>query len=915
MNKKLISLVVFLPLVAGLVQAQVVIPPSPTLLESYDMPGFYMVSTTDAGPVQLVQGGNATPAGQWTITSPGNTGAAGTVSFAPVALPNHFMRHRSYVFYCDSAATDSLYLNDSTFMPVAGLADPAAVSFQSVNYPTMYLQHNTNSPMGLILAVPPTNLGAATFRFPPQHPELATRPVPDNKATDVQRTTSLSWMSGIYAATHDVYLGTSLNDVNNATRQNPMGVLVSQDQTGTTFTPPVRLEFSTTYYWRIDEVNAPPSSTINKGEVWYFTTEPLAYKMLNVTATASSTGSATSPAANTVNESGLVGDEHGTDPKTMWLSAAVPASIQYDFDQVYKVHEMWVWNHNSPFESLLGFGAKDTVVEYSLDGTTWTKLGDFEFAQAPGVDKLLPTSIIPFDGAAAKSVRITINDAWMSTKQVGLSEVRFLYIPVAAREPVPATGSTGIDPTTVVLSWRAGREAASHNIYVGTDANAVKASTTPTGSSSAASYAPPGLQLSTTYYWRVDEVNTAEAISAWASPVWNFSTPDFRTVDDFESYNDNAPTRIFDVWIDGYGTTTNGAIVGYNQTPFAERTIVHSGQQSMPFIYGNVSSATASEATRTFDPADNWTLANVKTLVLFFHGLTDNAAGQLYVKINSVKVDYPGSTSALASPLWKQWNIDLTSVSGLTSVKSLTIGVSGTGMGTLYIDDIRLYAVAPAVPIPTDPGTANLVSYFSFENDAKDSKGTYNGTLNNITFVNSMNGLGKAAQFNGTNAYIDLGASFGTLVGSLSSCTITGWVDYTGTTGNWQRFFDFGKDTNAYVYMSTRTTTTNQRFAITTSSSGGESGITSSRDMSVGWHQMTGMLDASAMTISFYIDGTLIGSTATTKLPKDLGATTNNWLGRSQWSGDAYFNGSIDEFRVYNRVLTEGEIRYLAGDR
>ena len=53
----------------------------------------------------------------------------------------------------------------------------------------------------------------------------------------------------------------------------------------------------------------------------------------------------------------------------------------------------------------------------------------------------------------------------------------------------------------------------------------------------------------------------------------------------------------------------------------------------------------------------------------------------------------------------------------------------------------------------------------------------------------------------------------------------------------------------------------------------------------------------------------------TTLLPKDLGKTNQNWLGRSQWTADAYFTGSLDDFRIYNRVLSEGEVRYLAGDR
>jgi len=58
-----------------------------------------------------------------------------------------------------------------------------------------------------------------------------------------------------------------------------------------------------------------------------------------------------------------------------------------------------------------------------------------------------------------------------------------------------------------------------------------------------------------------------------------------------------------------------------------------------------------------------------------------------------------------------------------------------------------------------------------------------------------------------------------------------------------------------------------------------------------------------------------VGSGATTLLPKDMGVTTQNWLGRSQWPDDAFFIGSIDDFRIYSRPLSEGEVLYLAGDR
>ena len=78
-------------------------------------------------------------------------------------------------------------------------------------------------------------------------------------------------------------------------------------------------------------------------------------------------------------------------------------------------------------------------------------------------------------------------------------------------------------------------------------------------------------------------------------------------------------SRIYDAWIDGLTDGKSGSQVGYDQAPFAEKTIVHGGTQSMPLKYDNTAKS-FSEAVRTFDPAQNWTASGVKSLSLFFQG-------------------------------------------------------------------------------------------------------------------------------------------------------------------------------------------------------------------------------------------------------------------------------------------------------
>ncbi len=747
---------------------------------------------------------------------------------------------------------------------------------------------------------------------------LATNPVPANKATDVQRDVILSWSPGETATAHDVYFGTVSEDVNNASRTAPGVVLVSQNQDANAYDPVGVLQYGQTYYWRIDEANA--SSTIVKGPVWSFTVEPVLSTVTGITVTASSFTAGSGP-ETTIDESGLNDlDQHGTERATMWLTAkgtALPAWIQYDLGRVRKLESMTVWNYNGAFEDLIGLSAKGVIVEHSTDGTNWTQMSTVsEFAQGTGLEDYTANTTVDFGGLAVRYVKITITSTW-SAAQAGLSEVRFLQTITYAREPQPASGATGIVPGTL-LGWRSGRQAASHSVFMGSDPNVL----TPAGSTATNSFTP-SLDLGTAYYWRVDEVNAAEAISTWTGDVWNFTTASAIAVDDMESYNDSTYS-MFDVWIDGYSTpTTNGGVVGLETAAngtFGSTTILHGGKQSMPFSYNNTT-APNSEATRTFEPAQDWTVGGAKTLVIYFRGDPANTTGQLFAKVNGVKVNYSGSAAIQTSIIWKQWNIDLASVAGLNpkAVKSLTIGVSGSGKGILYFDDVSLYKSAPAVAQPTDPGTTGLVACYTMEGDAKDSAGSYTGTLDNVTFADSLAGLGKAAQFNGTNSYVDLGTSFGNLIGSLGSSTFAAWVYYTGSGNVWQRVMDCGNGgatPQVYIMLTTRNAGSLPRFALTTTSTAGEAIATAPAVLSVGWHHLAGVVDASTMKIALYVDGNLAqGNVTTTTLPSALGKTTQNWLGRSQWSSDPYLNGSIDEFRVYNRALSAGEVGYLAGDR
>jgi hypothetical protein len=475
---------------------------------------------------------------------------------------------------------------------------------------------------------------------------LASKPNPGKESEDMPSDSALSWTAGKYAATHDVYLGTSFEDVNEANTSDPRGILVSQGQADTTFDPEGQLEYGQTYYWRIDEVNAAPDYTVFKGNIWSFTTEPYSYPITSVTVTTSSEAPA-SPAIRTIDKSGLNdADQHSTDTSDMWMTQTLPAWVQYSFDKEYTLHELWVWNSNSPLEPFMGLGAKDVTVEYSTDGQTWTALENVpEFAQATASATYTANTTVSFGEITAKYVKLTINDNWGASLMTGLSEVRFFYTPVQAFEPAPADGAAkiGVDAE---LSWRPGRKATSHNVYLGTDANDVAAGTVPVETVIDHSYTPDALDLGTAYYWRVDE---AGETGVYEGNLWTFTTQEFLTIDDFESYNDDieAETTIWHTWIDGLATQTSGSQVGYNDSPFAEQKIIHGGKQSMPLQYNNTS-FTLSEATRTFDSAQNWTTNGADTLSLYFRGITPSFAQSSdgEILMNGLGWDIEGSSDS-----------------------------------------------------------------------------------------------------------------------------------------------------------------------------------------------------------------------------------------------------------------------------
>ena len=152
---------------------------------------------------------------------------------------------------------------------------------------------------------------------------------------------------------------------------------------------------------------------------------------------------------------------------------------------------------------------------------------------------------------------------------------------------------------------------------------------------------------------------------------------------------------------------------------------------------------------------------------------------------------------------------------------------------------------------------------------------------------------------------------------TVTSVTIALWVNVRADQ-TWQRVFDFGSSTNVYMFLTSHAGGTSiARFAISSSgnATGNEQRLDAPGVLPVGtWTHVAIVLGAGGGT--FYINGAAVGTNAALTLrPADLGATTNNWIGRSQFTADPSFNGQIDDLRIYASALTAAQITTIYNAR
>ncbi len=344
---------------------------------------------------------------------------------------------------------------------------------------------------------------------------------PPHQATDVTRDLTLHWTPlGVGDYTYDIYLSTEINDINVAeTNTPPMTALIAENWDVNSLTLG-RLPFGQTCYWRVDMIHHDPDYRIG-GSVHSFTVEPEAIAISDITASASSPNMAET-LNRTIDGSGLNElDQHSTDRLDMWLANPLEGWIQYDFGQVNQLHEMWIWNYNQGAVFTI-FGLKQATILTSEDGSSWIPVPDVPiFSRGSGQNDYLANTVIDLKGLLGQHLRIVPQQSFASDIIGGLSEIRFLHIPNRVRTPVPSDGQIVLDPNDLRLSWRTGRHADYHQVYLGSDPNTL----TWVADVNEAEYYPNPMEMypGQTYYWRIDEVNEAEIPATWQGPTWVFT--------------------------------------------------------------------------------------------------------------------------------------------------------------------------------------------------------------------------------------------------------------------------------------------------------------------------------------------------------------------------------------------------------
>jgi hypothetical protein len=474
-------------------------------------------------------------------------------------------------------------------------------------------------------------------------PGQASSPSPADSATDVAVTADLSWTAGSGATSHDVYFGTT----------SPGSF--QGNQAATTFDPGTMAN-DTTYYWRIDEVNAAATTT---GTVWSFTTIVSAGDEL-IGWWEMDDGSGSTATDSTVygNDGTLFGNVTWVDDaERSWCLnfpgdpnhyVAMPNEPFFDItDDITAMAWMKAtyvdWRNFSTIiakgqDGSGGWGlqkaGRDNAVSFYVDvsGMPWDGIQagvgifDNQWHHVAGVydgsnayiyiDGGLDSNSVACSGSMSTNnwdVYVGLNSQSMARSWLGRiddvrvynyaltqSEINDIYTggptpPGQASSPSPADSATDVS-INADLSWSAGSGATSRDVYFGT--------TSPgsfQGNQTATTFDPGSMAYDTTYYWRIDEVN---AEGTTTGNVWSFATEQ-ELLPPGQATNPSPADSATDVDIDADLSWTAGS--------GSTSSDVYFGTTSPGAFQGNQTATTFDPGTMANDTTYYWRIDEINT--------------------------------------------------------------------------------------------------------------------------------------------------------------------------------------------------------------------------------------------------------------------------------------------------------------
>jgi len=444
-------------------------------------------------------------------------------------------------------------------------------------------------------------------------PVKAYAPSPADGARYVMPDTQLTWSPGSAAISHEVYFGTSRDDVAAGAAGVAKGV-----QAALTLDPGI-LESDTAYYWRVDEIDS--KGIRETGNVWSFRTMPQIPisdpNLVGWWKLDEMSGPVVADWSGHDNHGALQGAPQrvpGYDGGALKLNGIsdyveVPDNATLVPTTGKATVSLWInaERHTGPggsqWQGVFAKGGAprlynlyteaSEVLHFSTTGPDGTFIGSLSTGKVP-LNEWVHVAVvvngkhlyylngepageggqgatIPTVGTAPLTIGKTdeanfflgmIDDVRLYNTALTQEQIKEAMRgdPLLAWDAQPSDGSNVDIREAVSLAWQAGDTADQHDVYFGTDAAAVTDAGTDSseykGRQAGMDYSLDGLVEfgGGTYFWRIDEVE-AGATVIHKGRTWAFTVADYLIVDEFEAYTDDVGSRIFQTWIDGWGFT------------------------------------------------------------------------------------------------------------------------------------------------------------------------------------------------------------------------------------------------------------------------------------------------------------------------------------------------------------------------